>query len=246
MRRTDSTATQQGAKYQFRNGRFRAARQLGPSIILADLVAESYEEHLPGVPLGHLLDLGCGTAPLRPLYRSAERVVYADIERRDGSLEPFVGLDAGRGLPLRSASFDTVVMSDVLEHLAQPQQAISEVARVLRPGGRLLGNTPYLYWLHEEPHDYWRPSGFALAHVLVEAGMSDVEVHPLGGSVEVVADVAAKHLAALGGIGHPIGGLVGGAGSAWARSRQGRRLMRTTGLKYPMGHFFVARRPLPG
>ena len=48
----------------------------------------------------------------------------------------------GESLPLNTASFDCVLMSEVIEHLEQPQISICEAARVLRPGGRLLITTP--------------------------------------------------------------------------------------------------------
>jgi SAM-dependent methyltransferase len=231
------------AKYVWRGGRFRASRDLGASTILSDLVATAYARRLPALDLGRLLDLGCGAAPLAPLYGHADAVVHADIERRSSVVLPFVGLDAGRALPFRDASFDTVIVSDVLEHLPTPDLAVREAARILRPGGALIGNTPYLYWLHEEPYDYWRPSRHALEHTLLAAGFVGLDIEVLGGSVEVVTDLVAKHVAAAAGWARPIGGLVARVGASWSVSRTGRRAAEVTGGKFPMGHFFLARRP---
>ncbi len=233
-------------KFEFRGSDFRASRSLGASFLLADLVAERYGTRLPSVARGRLLDLGSGRAPLRPLYeKQATEVVFADIECRDPELVPFVLADAAAELPFADGAFDVVVLSDVLEHLVSPRDAIASIARVLRPGGTLIGNTPYLYWIHEQPYDFWRPSRFALEHELDRGGFTDIEVTPIGGSIEVVADLVAKHLGTIPRIGPRLGGTLGRTGSRWARSAPGRRVAATTAEKYPLAHFFVAnRRPV--
>ena len=98
-----------------------------------------------------LLDLGCGSGWLAAeCARAGARVCAADVawqgvaaaRRRYAALTRVTVAD-GYHLPLGTAVVDAAVLSEVLEHLAQPERALAEVARVLRPGGRLLVCVPY-------------------------------------------------------------------------------------------------------
>ncbi|NOZ50233.1 MAG: methyltransferase domain-containing protein [Chloroflexi bacterium] len=59
-------------------------------------------------------------------------------------------------LPFRDASIDLMLSSSVLEHVENPEQAVAEMARVLRPGGRVYSEIPFLRAYHMAPHDYQR------------------------------------------------------------------------------------------
>jgi SAM-dependent methyltransferase len=104
-------------------------------------------------PGGRVLDAGCGIGRLMlRLQRRGCETVGVDIVRRDllagqrhlAGLEPlasFVEGDGGR-LPFADASFDLVACTEVLEHCADANLALRELARVLRPGGRLVVSVP--------------------------------------------------------------------------------------------------------
>jgi ubiquinone/menaquinone biosynthesis C-methylase UbiE len=122
--------------------------------------------------LGRVLDLGCGEQPYREVYGAhAERVVAVDISRRGSeSTDAFVRGSAV-AIPFADSSFDFVLCSEVLEHVPDPRRAIGEIARVLRPGGRLVLTVPFLYPIHEEPWDFWR-------FTLLSNGCTLVEEYP--------------------------------------------------------------------
>jgi len=69
----------------------------------------------------------------------------------------------------------------VLEHVPEPAQLLGEAGRVLRNGGHLVLTAPHIWGVHEEPHDYYRFTGFGLAHLARRAGLEPVEVRPLAG-----------------------------------------------------------------
>lgn len=95
---------------------------------------------LPG-PAGAVLDLGCGSAPMRGRL-AASGYLGVDLSRpelalaRDRGRGPVAVADA-RVLPVGTGSVDTVVSSMSLMLVDPLQDAVSEVARVLRPGGRV-------------------------------------------------------------------------------------------------------------
>jgi SAM-dependent methyltransferase len=96
------------------------------------------------------LDLGSDNGIVSLLLRRRGGVwASADMtEDSVASIRELVGSDVhlvGEGrLPFRDAEFDRVVVVDMLEHVADDRAFAGELARVLRPGGRLVVNTPHL------------------------------------------------------------------------------------------------------
>jgi SAM-dependent methyltransferase len=67
------------------------------------------------------------------------------------------------GLPFQDNEFDYVVSDQVLEHVqGDPQQAIDETFRVLKPGGTAIHTTCFINPIHGAPNDYWRFTPYAL------------------------------------------------------------------------------------
>jgi SAM-dependent methyltransferase len=93
-----------------------------------------------------VLDAGCGSGRVfqHRLAGRARAVVGIDVTDEPRGNPNIDGAAKGdlRALPLRDASFDLIVVSHVAEHLTHPEPVFRELARVLRPGGRLLLLTP--------------------------------------------------------------------------------------------------------
>jgi ubiquinone/menaquinone biosynthesis C-methylase UbiE len=116
------------------------------------LVGEAARAHLPLG--GTLLDIGCGSALVADqLSHAAVHYVGIDFGGHhiasaakrcrdlDGRLRTSFVRGDGERLPLRTASVDVVVFTEVIEHLLRPELAVWEIARVLRPGGVLVMTT---------------------------------------------------------------------------------------------------------
>lgn len=224
---------------------WRASRQTTEvavgSRLCVDLVGEHYSSAIPQYARGDFLDLGCGKAPLYGLYRQyQDTVTCVDWSQSfHGCSYIDVEADLNQPLPLATEAFDTILCSDVIEHLAEPNLFFRETARILRPGGHLLLNTPFTYGLHEAPHDYFRYTAFALRHFCEQHGLEVVSLKPMGGYPEVLADLLAKLFCRL----PVIGGLLAAAiQSLVFRFRCGARPTLSETYSRPLMYALIARK----
>lgn len=238
----------QASKFESHAGHWRATRNralVGPnSRLYVELLAYTLEEAIEKHAQGRLADLGCGDVPLYGMYRElvteAVCVDWGQSRHKIGHID--FECDLNKPLPFDSASFDTLVLSDVLEHLSEPAALWSEMSRILRPEGKVICTVPFFYWLHEFPHDYFRYTEFALRRFASQSSLRVLELKPLGGSVEVIADLLAKHLVLMPGVGPSIAILLQALILRWSRSALGRRTIGKTANYIPLGYLFVAQR----
>ena len=117
-----------------------------------------------------LLDIGSGDLRYSKYFVVPNwNAIYSDYEKRAQGVD--VLLDA-HCLPFGDNSFDIITMTEVLEHLHHPGRALSEITRVLRPGGRLLITFPFMWGLHELPNDYFRFTEFGFSALCKDAGLT--------------------------------------------------------------------------
>jgi ubiquinone/menaquinone biosynthesis C-methylase UbiE len=132
--------------------------------------------------MGRLLDIGCGLKPFAPIFAPyVDEHVGVDHPDSPHALTSVDLLATAYEIPLPERSFDTVLMSEVLEHLERPQEALSEAFRLLRPGGKMILTAPFIWALHEEPRDFYRYSPYGLRYLLGGVGFEVLEVIPVGG-----------------------------------------------------------------
>lgn len=185
-------------KFVFEDGHWRASRDPAqvwpPSRLVADILARQYARCIGQYARGRLLDHGCGQSPLYGIYRDkCDEVVGVDWQASLHDVElADVYADLNEQLPFPDDHFDTILSTDVVEHLWNPIGVLRELARITRPGGHIILGTPFNYWIHEAPYDYFRWTSHALRKLGEDAGLEVVEQIACGDVNEVLADTLLK------------------------------------------------------
>jgi SAM-dependent methyltransferase len=233
------------SKFVFRNGKLRGSRSPAElqiaSRLVADIVALHYQKYLKLYASGNLIDLGCGKVPLYGVYKDyVETNVCVDWEHTLNK-NPFIDYhcDLNQPLPFDDEVFDTVLLSDVLEHIAEPTKLWQEMERILKPGGKLILNVPFFYKIHEMPHDYYRYTEFALRRFAENCNMKVLFLKPLGGVPEIIADLMAKTTVNLPLAGKPLAIMIQQLCAIFIKTMAGRKLSEKTASAYPLGYFMA-------
>jgi SAM-dependent methyltransferase len=208
------------------------------SRFIAAIQLKHYSEALRKYAKGQMLDLGCGKVPLYGIYKDkVESVKCADWE---GTLHKNEFIDSyfdfNYSFPLSANEFDTVLATDVLEHIYNPDNFWKETTRILKQNGILILGVPFFYKLHEEPYDYFRYTKYILSKYCNDNDLRILDLYPYGGSIEILIDFLAKHISwskLLSKINYSLGSWISG-------SRLGRMIYEKTSSKFPLGYILIA------
>jgi SAM-dependent methyltransferase len=140
---------------------------------------------------GDILDVGAGESPWREWMALGCHYHGIDVERSseygmNTNREDITYYD-GKTMPFPTARFDGAICIEVLEHVENPDEFISEISRVLKNGSTLLLSTPWSARRHHIPHDYHRFTREKLAKLFEENGFTHINIQERGNDIGAIA-----------------------------------------------------------
>ena len=137
-----------------------------------------YSKHYKGT----LYDLGAGESPYKDFFlRYADQYIAVDWAGSFHDTKADIAADLNKPLPIESEAADTVVSLSVMEHLCEPQIMLNEAYRILKPGGGIVLQVPWQWWIHEAPYDFFRYTPYGLKYLFEKVGFVDVVVEAQSG-----------------------------------------------------------------
>jgi len=96
---------------------------------------------------------------------------------------------------LKDCAVDTVFTAAVMEHLEEPANALSEMNRILKPGGIIILSAPFFWHIHEEPRDFYRYTEYGFEYLLKKSGFEVLEIVSLSGFWVTVCEMFIYYIA---------------------------------------------------
>jgi len=128
---------------------------------------------------GIVLDAGSRDSPYKRFIPHT-KYLRLDIDK---SSEPDICCDL-HDIDWEADYFDTVIITEVLEHLYDPQKAIDNIHRVLKPNGVCILSTRFMFPYHPDPKDYYRFTQDSLSYLF--RNFRRAEIHHHGNRVQVM------------------------------------------------------------
>ncbi|MBC7886428.1 MAG: class I SAM-dependent methyltransferase [Ferruginibacter sp.] len=133
---------------------------------------------------GVVLEIGAGGNHLKEDFKSMYgEWISLDYDLRSDSIDL---RGDGQQLPFKNEMFDTIISIDVLEHVPNPEKFVAEMFRVIKPGGTVILSTPFFFYLHEEPFDFFRFSKYGLRTIFERHGFKVIDVIPIAGVIAII------------------------------------------------------------
>lgn len=127
---------------------------------------------------GKVLDVGGSKkSGYHELIKGTHTITTGNI---DASYGCDVVFDAQERWPFAGASFDAVLLMNVLEHLYHYDRALDEAARTVKKGGIVAGVVPFMFNVHGSPNDHFRYTKSTLERLFTDRGFSEIRVTELG------------------------------------------------------------------
>jgi|WetSurMetagenome_2_1015567.scaffolds.fasta_scaffold30568_3 ubiquinone/menaquinone biosynthesis C-methylase UbiE len=131
-----------------------------------------------------ILDYGAGKSPYKNLFKN-KFSIYKTADYFDTMIEYNIEscdylIDTQQKTDIEENSFDIVLFTEVMEHIYEPEKALNEINRILKPNGYLLGSVPFVQDEHVMPYDFYRYTSVSLNKMFKESGFEVIRFDYLG------------------------------------------------------------------
>lgn len=141
-----------------------------------------------------IFDVGVGGAPFREIFSRFKKVIGIDFYPYRHAI---IIADLTKPLPFKNACCDIIFMSNVLEHIPNPEKLLLECYRLLTKGGYIIATVPFLVSVHRPPYDFYRYTNFMLERLLRQTGFEEIEVKSLGSPFHVYETIQRQFFSIL-------------------------------------------------
>ncbi|RDX35488.1 SAM-dependent methyltransferase [Arcobacter sp. HD9-500m-PIT-SAG03] len=134
---------------------------------------------------GKCIDIGSGCSPYKKfILNNVSEFISVDkgsVHKHmfQTSQEKFIDADL-KDLPFENNSLDTIILTQVLEHIDEPFKALVEIKRVIKKDGIIILSVPFIYQAHATPYDYFRFSEYGLKKICQDYNFEILEFHHQG------------------------------------------------------------------
>lgn len=159
-------------------------KYLKPSWLVSKIADRMLEKLFKKYARGNLIDIGCGVKPyakiLKPYIKKHIGVDHVGMIHSISKVDIFA--DA-YNIPVENNEFDTILCTEVIEHLEEPSLCFKEMYRILKHGGYAIITCPFFWHLHEEPRDFYRYTKYGLKYLVKKNKFEVISIESRGGLV---------------------------------------------------------------
>lgn len=162
---------------------------INPLFIIRYFLFNSLKKYFHDIS-GKVMDFGCGSSPYMPFVKFDEyiRVDYINEAHPLGNSVVDVFYD-GSYLPFEANYFDSIICTEVFEHIPNLDEILSEIYRVLKQEGKILISVPFVWNEHEIPNDYTRFSQYGITLLLEKKGFKVLKVEKTSKTIHTITQL---------------------------------------------------------